>query len=70
MDSKFEKCIFIRYKDGLNGYKLWNPITRKVVQPKEPEKIEFELKEEELDSTVEEESEDKEPQNPGVRRSV
>eukprot|EP00253_Pinus_taeda_P012424 PITA_12424 len=35
------------------------------VQPKEPEKIEFELKEEELDSTVEEESEDEEPQTPG-----
>ena len=32
------------------------------VQPKEPEKIEFELKEEE--------SEDEEPQTPGVRRSV
>ena len=71
MDSKSEKCIFIGYMDGLKGYKLWNPVTRKVVynrdvvfrevkdvikhevQPKESEKIEFELKEEELDSTVE-----------------
>jgi hypothetical protein len=26
-----EKCIFIRYKDGLKGYKLWNPETKKVV---------------------------------------
>ena len=40
------------------------------VQPKEPEKIEFELKEEESDSTAEEESEDEEPQTPAVRRSV
>jgi len=40
------------------------------VQPKELEKIEFELKEEESDSTVEEESEDEEPQTPGVRRSI
>ena len=32
------------------------------VQPKEPVKIELELKEEELDSVVEEESEDEEPQ--------
>ena len=40
------------------------------VQPKELEKIEFELKEEESDSTLEEESEDEEPQTPGVRRSV
>eukprot|EP00253_Pinus_taeda_P008404 PITA_08404 len=75
-------------EDGLEGYKLWNPVTRKVlysrdvmfrevkyvieneVQPKEPEKIEFELKEEESDSTTEEESEDEEPQTPGVRRSM
>eukprot|EP00253_Pinus_taeda_P026513 PITA_26513 len=40
------------------------------VQPKEPEKIEFELKEEESDSTTEEKSEDEEPQTLGVRRSV
>eukprot|EP00253_Pinus_taeda_P029973 PITA_29973 len=40
------------------------------VQPKEPEKIEFDLEEELSDSTTEEESEDKEPQTSGVRRSV
>eukprot|EP00253_Pinus_taeda_P006657 PITA_06657 len=40
------------------------------VQPKEPEKIEFELKEEESNSRSEEESEDEEPQTLGVRRSV
>jgi len=40
------------------------------VQPKEPEKIEFELKEEESDSTIEEESEDEEPQTQGLRRLV
>ena len=40
------------------------------VQPKELEKIEFELKEEESDSTVEEEAEDEEPQTLAVRRSV
>ena len=33
------------------------------VQPKEPEKIEFELKEEKSNSTTEEESEDEEPKN-------
>ena len=32
--------------------------------------IEFELKEEELDSVAEEESEDEEPQTPAMRRSV
>lgn len=79
MDSKSEKCIFIGYKYGLKGYKLWNPTTGKVVysqnvvfievkdvikhevQRKEPEKIEFELKEEESNSTAEDESEDEEP---------
>eukprot|EP00253_Pinus_taeda_P016903 PITA_16903 len=83
LDSKSKKCIFIGYKDGLKGYKLWNPVIRKVVysrdvvfreikdvikhevQLKEPEKIEFELKKEESNSTVEEESEDEEPQTLG-----
>ena len=40
------------------------------VPSKEPEKIEFELKEEEANSIVEEESEDEEPQSLVVRRSV
>ena len=31
MDNKGEKCIFAGYKDGIKGYKLWNPITRKIV---------------------------------------
>jgi hypothetical protein len=31
IDKKVEKCIFIGYKDGLKGYKLWNPETKKVV---------------------------------------
>eukprot|EP00253_Pinus_taeda_P002174 PITA_02174 len=39
-------------------------------QPKEHEKIEFELKGEELDSTAEEKSEDEEPQTLVVRRSI
>eukprot|EP00253_Pinus_taeda_P035316 PITA_35316 len=73
LDSKSERCIFIGYKDGLKGYKLWNPKINKVVYnrdvvfremkdvikhevlPKELEKIEFELKEEESKSTTEEE---------------
>ena len=40
------------------------------VQPEEPEKIEFELKEEESNSTAEEESKYEEPQTPIVRKSV
>jgi hypothetical protein len=31
IDKKAEKCIFIRYKDGLKGYKLWYLETKKVV---------------------------------------
>ena len=31
MDNKDEKCISIGYKDGMKGYKLWNPITKKMV---------------------------------------
>eukprot|EP00253_Pinus_taeda_P025205 PITA_25205 len=40
------------------------------VQPKEPVKIEFELKDEESNTTAKEESEDEEPQTPAVRRSA
>eukprot|EP00253_Pinus_taeda_P009729 PITA_09729 len=61
LDSKSEKCIFI----GEVKY-----VIKHEVQRKEPEKIEFELKEEESDSTAEEESEDEEPQTLAVRRSV
>jgi hypothetical protein len=28
---KLKKCIFIGYKDGVKGYKLWNPETKKIV---------------------------------------
>jgi hypothetical protein len=31
LDKKVEKCIFIGYKDGVKGYKLWNPETKKIV---------------------------------------
>eukprot|EP00253_Pinus_taeda_P023200 PITA_23200 len=61
LDSKSEKCIFIgEVKD----------VIKHEVQPKEPEKIDLELKKEESDSTTKEESEDEEPQTPAVRRSV
>jgi hypothetical protein len=31
LDKKDEKCIFIGYKDGLKGYKIWSTKTRKVL---------------------------------------
>jgi hypothetical protein len=31
LEKKVKKCIFIGYKDGLKGYKLWNPKNKKVV---------------------------------------
>jgi hypothetical protein len=89
LDKKAEKCIFIRYKDGLKGYKLWNPEAKKVVYSRdvvfremkdvvkqevlpskeEPEKIEFDLKDDETDSTEEHESEEEDPHTPVLRRS-
>eukprot|EP00253_Pinus_taeda_P002828 PITA_02828 len=61
LDSKSEKCIFIgEVKD----------VIKHEVQPKEPVKIEFELKEEESKSVAVEESEDEEPQTSAVRRSA
>ena len=31
LNRRFEKCIFVGYKDGVKGYKLWNLIIRKMV---------------------------------------
>jgi hypothetical protein len=31
MDKKEVKCIFIGYKEGIKGYKLWNPASRRIV---------------------------------------
>jgi hypothetical protein len=31
LDNKVEKCIFMGYKDGVNGYNIWNPKTKKTV---------------------------------------
>jgi hypothetical protein len=31
LDNKAEKCIFIGYKDGVKGYNLWNPKTKKTI---------------------------------------
>ena len=45
-------------------------VVKHEVIPKELEKIEFELKEDESDSTTEEDSEGEEPQTPTVRRSA
>ena len=86
LDSKYERCIFIAYKDCLKGYRLWNPETRKVVYIRDvvfrevkdvikheflpKEPEKFELKEEESNSIVEEESENEEPKTLAMRRSV
>ena len=35
LDNKAKKCIFVGYKDGIKGYKLWNPVTRKIVYSRE-----------------------------------
>ena len=51
-------------------FKEVKDVIKHEVQPKEPVKIEFELKEEESNSVEKEESEDEEPQTPAVRRSV
>ena len=31
LDSKLKKCVFIKYKDRVKGYELWNLVTRTVV---------------------------------------
>ena len=31
LDNRLDKCIFIKYKDGVKGYKLWNLAIRTIV---------------------------------------
>eukprot|EP00253_Pinus_taeda_P007510 PITA_07510 len=61
LDSKYERFIFIGEVKDVIKYE---------VLPKEPEKIELELKEEESDSIKEQESKEEEPHSPVLRRSV
>jgi hypothetical protein len=35
LNDKSEKCIFIRYGDKRMGYKLYKPITKKVIMSKD-----------------------------------
>ena len=51
-------------------FKEVKDVIKHEVKLREPEKIEFDLKEEESDSIAEEELEDEEPQTPSVRRLV
>eukprot|EP00253_Pinus_taeda_P005482 PITA_05482 len=64
------KKLMERVRSMLSGAREVKHVINHEVQPKEPEKIEFELKEKESDSTVEEELEEEQPQTLGVRRSV
>ena len=54
LDNKDEKCIFVDYKDGIKGYKLWNPVTRKIVYSRD-----VVLKEVKSTSKIEDESKEK-----------
>ena len=35
LDNKSEKSIFVKFKDGVKGYKLWNPATKTIVYSKD-----------------------------------
>jgi hypothetical protein len=55
---KLKKCIFIGYKDGIKGYKIWSLVTKKIVysqdvvfrEVKTIPKWEVQLREEELET--------------------
>jgi hypothetical protein len=31
LDPKSKKCIFLGFKKGVKGYKLWDPVAQKMV---------------------------------------
>ena len=31
LDSKSRKCVFLGFEKGVKGYRLWNPISKKMV---------------------------------------
>ena len=31
MDSKSRKCVFLGFEKGVKGYRLWDPISKKMV---------------------------------------
>ena len=75
LDDKGEKCIFLGYGDRIMGYKLYNPITKKVIMSRdvifeEEEMWDWEQKEvgKNVELVLEEEEEsqevEREPQTP------
>ena len=34
MDSKSRKCVFLGFEKGVKGYRLWDPISKKMVTSK------------------------------------
>ena len=73
----FGTCTYESHPNTLRCEREVKDVIKHEFLPKESEKIEFELKEEESDSTAKEsdstakeESEDEEPQTPSVRRLV
>eukprot|EP00253_Pinus_taeda_P036329 PITA_36329 len=68
--ERMNKTLKERARSMLSGVREVKDVIKHEVQQKEPEKIEFELKEKESNSTAEEESKDEELQAPAVRRSI
>ncbi|KAH9672314.1 hypothetical protein KPL70_017673 [Citrus sinensis] len=58
LDSKFRRCIFLGYANGVNGYRLWDPTAHKIVISRDVIFIEDQLQRKDRDdSTVKEKSE-------------
>ncbi|GJS80334.1 gag-pol polyprotein [Tanacetum coccineum] len=53
LDPKSKKCLFLRYADGVKGYRLWDPTSHKVVASRDVVFMEDKIQEdEEGDSTT------------------
>ena len=52
LESKAEKCIFLGYNDGSKSYKLYNPLTNKVIIGRDVQFIEEEAWDGSLEKTI------------------
>ncbi|KAE8699518.1 hypothetical protein F3Y22_tig00110577pilonHSYRG00088 [Hibiscus syriacus] len=69
LDPKSRKCKFLGYGDGVKGYRLWDPTTRKVIISRDVIFVEDKLQRKEEDKPTHDEQELESSEAPTTRQS-